>query len=62
MQGVGDQVKISGAYCRYVAVATAVLHGLSRTAAPVEREEADLGPASVFDFRSYRFKVNSEIY
>ena len=55
-------MKISGAYCRYVAVATAVLHGLSRTAAPVEREEAGLGPASVFDFRSYRFKLNSEIY
>ena len=46
-QGVGDQVKISGAYCCYVALATAVLHGLGRMGVPVERDKADLGPVVV---------------
>ena len=46
-QGVGDQVKISGAYCCYVALGTAVLHGLGRMGAPVERDKADLGPVVV---------------
>ena len=47
VQGVGDQVKISGAYCCYVALATAVLHGLGRMGVPVERDKADLGPVVV---------------
>ena len=47
LQGVGDQVKISGAYCCYVALATAVLHGLGRMGVPVERDKADLGPVVV---------------
>ena len=47
IQGVGDQVKISGAYCCYVALATAVLHGLGRMGVPVERDKADLGPVVV---------------
>ena len=44
-------MKKSEAYRAYVALATAVLHGPGRIAAPIEREEADLGPASVFKSR-----------
>ena len=44
---LGDQVKKSGAYCFYVALATAVLHGLGRMGVPVERDKADLGPVVV---------------
>ena len=40
-------MKKSGAYCFYVALATAVLHGLGRMVAPVERDKADLGPVDV---------------
>ena len=47
-----DQVKISGAFCTYVALATAVLHCLGWMTVAPERDEAGLGPVHV---RKYRY-------
>ena len=40
-------MKKSVAYCAYIALATAVLHGLDRMGVLVERDKADLGPVVV---------------
>ena len=47
-----DQVKISGAFGTYVALATAVLHCLGWMTVAPERDEAGLGPVHV---RKYRY-------
>ena len=49
---LGDQVKKSGAFCTYVALATAVLHCLGWMTVAPERDEAGLGPVHV---RKYRY-------